>query len=111
MNITIRLAAIALMIILSGCVGDNPDKLAKNAMNRSDAAICEKISDYRMRYNCSMTVAVSQDNTTMCDAIESEEWKNDCLGHIAAKRRNITICTAIESDSQKDECYRKVAAG
>ncbi|MFH0863223.1 MAG: hypothetical protein V1875_09395 [Candidatus Altiarchaeota archaeon] len=101
--------AAAAILLMSGCISKDPAKLATEALNKTDTAICDSISDYRMRYNCSMRIAVSQDNTTICGAIESEDWKNDCYATIAAKRRDVRVCDDIRSVVQRDGCYRKVA--
>jgi hypothetical protein len=110
-RITRLFIAISFIALATACIGNDPNKTAREAMNKTDPSICEKISDYRMRYNCSMVIAVGQDNTTMCANIQSEDWKNDCLGAIAAKRRDISVCNQIKSDTQRDICYRKAAKG
>jgi hypothetical protein len=103
------LAALAAVLIVCGCAGDNPNKVTSDALNRTDPAPCEKISDYRMRYDCSSQVAVKLDNVTLCARIDSEEWANECYTTIAAKRRDLTVCDGIKADVARGNCQRKVA--
>ncbi len=98
-----------LPLTLAGCMGKSPERIASDALNKTDPAICEKISDQRMRFNCTMSVAVNIGNISLCQGIGSEEWRNDCISQIAKGRRNVTVCDAIGSSVRRDSCYRQVA--
>jgi hypothetical protein len=100
----------ALILAVCGCAGDDPDKLASEALAKRDQALCEKIADYRMRYNCSIGVAVAEDNESMCAKIGEQNWVEDCYSKIAANRRDLKVCDNIAREMRKDACYKGVAA-
>ena len=98
-------------LILAGCVGQNPQKIASEAANKTDAGICSRISDYRMRYECTMNVAVKENDTSVCGLIESDDWRSDCLSAIASKTRNLSVCDGVRSETKKEDCLRSYAKG
>jgi hypothetical protein len=102
--------ALVLMVALlaSGCLRDNPRRTLQTATNTSNVTMCEKLNDYRMRYNCTMQIALKSENSSMCQGLGAPDWTDECYDTWAVRSKDSALCDRISGSLRKQACYKRV---
>lgn len=104
-----RLALLILVVYTLGCTNNTSEKIVGKAADTRDQSLCEKLSDPRLRINCSFEIALKYENTTMCEKIGDDDWSNQCIMELAVKKKDLQLCKSLKSEKMRNECLRKAS--
>src|SRR3989338_6656321 len=93
----ITVAALTLLLILSGCTGSQ------------DNSGCAKISDKSYRDNCYYEQAVNSTDAGLCSSIKSESLRAGCISHIAVNTKDIRLCINSTDTKAIGYCYAQIS--
>jgi hypothetical protein len=82
------------------------DCLSHVAIEKSDDALCEQISDSSYRVSCFRDVAFMQQNVALCDKTDYD--KESCRSSIAGLTGNLTLCNQIQP-RYRDDCLASIS--
>jgi hypothetical protein len=112
------LAAVAVALLLSGCVqqslsggaGSSPstvlprDPRGENITPNRDPAVCEQ-KELRYRDLCYINTAPQVGDTSLCDKIKGQSNRELCYGRVGVAIGDPKLCDRISDQSVRQQCH------